>query len=296
MSDRKASKTGRTDRGTRASTDLQAVIERYAQGVPAGEEKAALQAFNALKAELNAGRIRAAERGADGRWRANAWVKSGILLGFRLGRLAPAAVGSPFSFFDKDTYPLRALEASDGVRVVPGGSSIRDGSYVAPGVVCMPPMYINVGAYVGEGTMVDSHALVGSCAQIGRRVHISAAAQVGGVLEPAGALPVIIEDEVLIGGNSGVYEGTVVRERAVLAPGTILSGGTPVFDLVRNLVYRRSDTEPLEIPAGAVVVPGTRPVKSGAGAKAGVGLYAPVIVKYRDEKTDTAVRLEELLR
>ena len=279
-----------------AESDLRAAIEKYAGGVPQGEGDAALEAFNALKAELNAGRIRAAERGPDGRWRANAWVKSGILLGFRLGRLAPAAVGSPFPFFDKNTYPLRALEAADGVRVVPGGSSIRDGSYVAPGVVCMPPMYINVGAYVGEGTMVDSHALVGSCAQIGRRVHISAAAQIGGVLEPAGALPVIIEDEVLIGGNSGVYEGTVVRERAVLAPGTILSGGTPVFDLVRNLVYRRSDTEPLEIPAGAVVVPGTRPVKSGAGAQAGVGLYAPVIVKYRDEKTDTAVRLEELLR
>lgn len=276
--------------------DLRAVIERYADGVPRGEEKPALEAFHALKAGLNAGRVRAAERGQDGRWRANAWVKSGILLGFRLGRLAAAAPGSPFPFYDKDTYPLRPLEAGDGVRVVPGGSSIRDGSYVAPGVVCMPPMYINVGAYVGEGTMVDSHALVGSCAQVGRRVHLSAAAQIGGVLEPAGALPVIIEDEVLVGGNSGVYEGTVVRERAVLAPGTILSGGTPVFDLVRNLVYRRTDSEPLEIPPGAVVVPGTRPVRSGPGAARGVALYAPVIVKYRDERTDTAVQLEELLR
>ena len=292
----RAGKAGKAGTSSWAPADLQAAIERYAQGVPAGEEKAALKAFNTLKAELNAGRIRAAERGADGRWRANAWVKSGILLGFRLGRLAAAATGGPFPFYDKDTYPLKPLEASDGVRVVPGGSSIRDGSYVAPGVVCMPPMYINVGAYVGEGTMVDSHALVGSCAQIGRRVHISAAAQIGGVLEPAGALPVIIEDEVLIGGNSGVYEGTVVRERAVLAPGTILSGGTPVFDLVRNLVYRREGDQPLEIPAGAVVVPGTRPVKSGTGASAGVALYAPVIVKYRDEKTETAVRLEELLR
>jgi 2,3,4,5-tetrahydropyridine-2-carboxylate N-succinyltransferase len=276
--------------------DLRAAIERYASQVPPGEEAKALEAFQSLKAGLNAGLIRAAEREPDGCWRANPWVKAGILLGFRLGRLAPAATGSPFPFYDKDTYPLRRLEASDGVRVVPGGSAIRDGSYVAPGVVCMPPMYINVGAYVGEGTLVDSHALVGSCAQIGRRVHISAAAQIGGVLEPVGALPVIIEDDVTVGGNCGVYEGTVVRERAVLAPGTILSGGTPVFDLVRDRIYRRNGDQPLEIPPGAVVVPGTRPVKSGPGAAAGVGLYAPVIVKYRDEKTETAVRLEELLR
>jgi 2,3,4,5-tetrahydropyridine-2-carboxylate N-succinyltransferase len=275
---------------------LRSAIERYAGGVSSGEEEDALEAFQALKAELNAGTVRAAERDADGRWRANAWVKAGILLGFRLGRLAPAATGGPFPFYDKDTFPLRALGPADGVRLVPGGSAIRDGSYVAPGVVCMPPMYINVGAYVGEGTLVDSHALVGSCAQIGRRVHISAAAQIGGVLEPAGALPVIIEDEVLVGGNSGVYEGTVVRERAVLAPGIILSGGTPVFDLVHDRVYRRLGDQPLEIPPGAVVVPGTRPVKSGPGKAAGIGLYAPVIVKYRDEKTDTAVRLEELLR
>jgi 2,3,4,5-tetrahydropyridine-2,6-dicarboxylate N-succinyltransferase len=276
--------------------DLRAAIERYAAGVPPGEEEAALDAFRALKAELNAGTMRAAERGADGRWRANAWVKAGSLLGFRLGRIGPAATGGPFPFYDKDTYPLRAMGPDQGVRIVPGGSAIRDGCYIGTAVVCMPPMYINVGAYVGEGTMVDSHALVGSCAQIGRRVHLSAAAQIGGVLEPAGALPVIIEDEVLVGGNCGVYEGTVVRERAVLAPGTILSGGTAVFDLVRDRVYRRVGDQPLEIPAGAVVVPGTRPVKSGAGAAAGIGLYAPVIVKYRDEKTDTAVRLEELLR
>jgi 2,3,4,5-tetrahydropyridine-2-carboxylate N-succinyltransferase len=276
--------------------DLRAAIERYADSVPPGEEEKALEAFRALKAGLNAGTVRAAERGPDGSWRVNAWVKTGILLGFRLGRLGPAAVGGPFPFYDKDTYPLRALGPTDRIRIVPGGSAIRDGCYVAPGVVCMPPMYINVGAYVGEGTMIDSHALVGSCAQIGRRVHLSAAAQIGGVLEPAGALPVIIEDEVLVGGNCGVYEGTVVRERAVLAPGTILSGGTSVFDLVRDRVYRREGDRPLEIPAGAVVVPGTRPVKSGAGADAGISLYAPVIVKYRDEKTDTAVRLEELLR
>ena len=283
---------GKRERGK----ELRALIERYAEGVPPGEETAALEAFRALKAELNAGTVRAAERGADGVWRAHAWVKAGILLGFRLGRIGPAATGGPFPFYDKDTFPLRAMGPDQGVRIVPGGSAIRDGCYIGTAVVCMPPMYINVGAYVGEGTMVDSHALVGSCAQIGRRVHLSAAAQIGGVLEPVGALPVIIEDEVLVGGNCGVYEGTVVRERAVLAPGTILSGGTAVFDLVRDQVYRREGDQPLEIPAGAVVVPGTRPVKSGPGAAAGIGLYAPVIVKYRDEKTDTAVRLEELLR
>jgi 2,3,4,5-tetrahydropyridine-2-carboxylate N-succinyltransferase len=276
--------------------DLRAAIERYTGSVPPGEEEKALQAFQALKAALNAGTVRAAEPGQDGNWRANAWVKAGILLGFRLGRIGPAATGGPFPFYDKDTYPLRAMGPDQGVRIVPGGSAIRDGCYIGTAVVCMPPMYINVGAYVGDGTMVDSHALVGSCAQIGRRVHLSAAAQIGGVLEPAGALPVIIEDEVLVGGNCGVYEGTVVRERAVLAPGTILSAGTSVFDLVRDRVYRREGDKPLEIPAGAVVVPGTRPVKSGPGAAAGIGLYTPVIVKYRDEKTDTAVRLEELLR
>lgn len=276
--------------------ELRVAIERYSSAVPSGEEPNALAAFEALKAALNAGTVRAAERSPDGTWRANAWVKTGILLGFRLGRIAPAAVGGPFPFYDKDTFPLRAVGPAAGIRIVPGGSAIRDGCHVASGVVCMPPMYINVGAYVGEGTMVDSHALVGSCAQIGRRVHLSAAAQIGGVLEPAGALPVIIEDEVLVGGNCGVYEGTIVRERAVLAPGTILSGGTSVFDLVNDRVYRREGDRPLEIPAGAVVVPGTRPVKSGPGAGAGIGLYTPVIVKYRDEKTETSVRLEELLR
>jgi 2,3,4,5-tetrahydropyridine-2,6-dicarboxylate N-succinyltransferase len=291
---KQARRKGKTT--TIGDEDLRGAIERYAGSVSAGEEGRALEAFQALKAALNAGTVRAAERGADGIWRANAWVKAGILLGFKLGRLGPAATGGPFPFYDKDTYPLRAVRPDQGVRIVPGGSAIRDGCYLGTAVVCMPPMYINVGAYVGDGTMVDSHALVGSCAQIGRRVHLSAAAQIGGVLEPAGALPVIIEDEVLVGGNCGVYEGTVVRERAVLAPGTILSAGTSVFDLVRDRVYRREGDQPLEIPAGAVVVPGTRPVKSGPGAVAGIGLYTPVIVKYRDEKTDTAVRLEELLR
>ncbi|HET7599999.1 MAG TPA: 2,3,4,5-tetrahydropyridine-2,6-dicarboxylate N-succinyltransferase [Gemmatimonadales bacterium] len=275
--------------------ELRADVERYAAGVPAVEEANARAAFERLKAALNRGEVRAAERGSDGLWRANAWVKAGILLGFRLGAIRPVP-GGPFTFYDKDTYPLRAIGPGDGVRVVPGGSAVRDGCYVARGVVCMPPMYINVGAYVDEGTMVDSHALVGSCAQIGKRVHLSAAAQIGGVLEPAGALPVVIEDEVLVGGNCGVYEGTVVRERAVLAPGVLLTGGTAVVDLVRNAVYRRDGDRPLEIPAGAVVVPGTRPVTSGPGRELGVSLYAPVIVKYRDEKTDTAVRLEELLR
>jgi 2,3,4,5-tetrahydropyridine-2-carboxylate N-succinyltransferase len=275
---------------------LRTAIERYVGGVPSGAEHAAREAVEALKALLNTGTVRAAERGPDGRWQANTWVKAGILLGFRIGAIVPVAEGSPFPFFDKDTYPLRKLRITDGVRVVPGGSSIRDGAYVARGVVCMPPMYINVGAYVDEGTMVDSHALVGSCAQVGRRVHLSAAAQIGGVLEPPNAVPVVIEDDVLVGGNCGVYEGTIVRERAVLAPGVLLTGGTPVYDLVHDRVYRRDGDQPLEIPAGAVVVPGSRPVKSGPGAAHGVHLYAPVIIKYRDEKTDAAVRIEELLR
>jgi 2,3,4,5-tetrahydropyridine-2-carboxylate N-succinyltransferase len=277
-------------------SSLKERVEQLATGVAAGGESAGLEVFRELKQALNTGAVRAAERGPDGVWRANAWVKAGILLGFRLGRMEPALPGSPFPFYDKDTYPLRAIGPNDGIRVVPGGSAIRDGCFVARGVVCMPPMYINVGAYVDEGTMVDSHALVGSCAQIGKHVHLSAGAQIGGVLEPAGALPVVIEDEALVGGNCGVYEGAVVRERAVLAPGTLLTGSTAVFDLVRDNVYRREGDRPLEIPAGAVVVPGTRPVRSGAGAREGIALYAPVVVKYRDDRTDAAVRLEELLR
>lgn len=271
-------------------------IERFAAGVPAGAEAEARAAFQELKVGLNDGSVRAAVRHPDGRWEAQAWVKAGILLGFRLGTVAAAAPGGPFPFYDKDTWPLRPLALDQGVRVVPGGSSIRDGCYLAPGVVVMPPAFINAGAYVGAGTMVDSHALVGSCAQVGERVHLSAAAQVGGVLEPVGALPVIIEDDVLVGGNAGVYEGTIVRAGAVLAPGTILTGGTVVVDLVRDTTYRRDGDRPLEIPAGAVVVPGTRAVGSGPGRARGVALYAPVIVKYRDERTDLAVRLEELLR
>ena len=275
---------------------LEAALARYTGGVPEGEESAARAAFAELKAALNAGAVRAAERGPDGQWRANAWVKAGILLGFRLGRLGPAATGGPFPFYDKDTYPLRPASAADRVRIVPGGSAIRDGCYVAPGVVCMPPMYINVGAYVDEGTMVDSHALVGSCAQIGKRVHISAAAQIGGVLEPVNAAPVVIEDDVLVGGNCGVYEGTIVRTRAVLAAGVILTRGTPVFDLVRETIYKATPDRPLEIPEAAVVVPGTRAIKDGWGATQQLGLQAPVIVKYRDEKTDLATALESWLR
>jgi 2,3,4,5-tetrahydropyridine-2-carboxylate N-succinyltransferase len=252
--------------------------------------------FNKFKAALNQGEVRAAERLESGDWRVNSWVKQGILLGFRMGMLTDMSFGSGLRFFDKDTFPVRPITLQDNVRIVPGGSSIRDGAYVAPGVVCMPPMYINVGAYVGEGTMIDSHALVGSCAQIGKRVHLSAAAQIGGVLEPVGAMPVIVEDDVMIGGGCGVYEGTLVRERAILAAGTILTGSTPVYDLVRNQIYRREKTGPLEIPAGAVVVPGARAVQSERGQSWGLSLYAPVIVKYRDQKSDAATQLEDVLR
>ncbi|HEU4836651.1 MAG TPA: 2,3,4,5-tetrahydropyridine-2,6-dicarboxylate N-succinyltransferase [Pyrinomonadaceae bacterium] len=252
--------------------------------------------FDELKRALNYGEVRAAERGADGKWSVNSWVKQGLLLGFRIGVITDMSAGESFKFFDKDTYPGRPTTIDDNVRIVPGGSTIRDGAYIAPGVVCMPPMFVNAGAYVDEGTMIDSHALVGSCAQIGKRVHISAAAQIGGVLEPVGAVPVIIEDDVLVGGNCGVYEGTIVRERAVLASGTILTGSTPVYDLVRGEIYQRTGDGPLEIPAGAVVVPGARAVTTERGREWGLSLYAAVIVKYRDEKTDTAVRLEDYLR
>ncbi len=271
------------------------IEELYAR--PAGEFKDEDRAlFDEFKAALNRGEVRAAERDEAGVWHTNAWVKRGILVGFRLGALADMSAHESLRFFDKDTYPVRATSLSDGVRIVPGGSSVRDGAYLAAGVVCMPPMYVNVGAYVDEGTMIDSHALVGSCAQVGRRVHLSAAAQVGGVLEPVGAMPVIIEDDVLVGGNCGVYEGTIVRAGAVLAPGTILTGSTPVYDLVRGEIYRRGEGRPLEIPAGAVVVPGSRRVDNERGREWGLSLYAPVIVKYRDERTERAVQLEDYLR
>jgi 2,3,4,5-tetrahydropyridine-2-carboxylate N-succinyltransferase len=252
--------------------------------------------FDRFKIALNRGEVRAAERGADGTWGVNSWVKQGILVGFRMGQLVDMSASSVLRFFDKETYRTRPTTLNENVRIVPGGSSIREGAYIASGVVCMPPMYVNVGAYVDEGTMIDSHALVGSCAQIGKRVHLSAAAQIGGVLEPVGAVPVIIEDDVLVGGGCGVYEGTIVRERAVLAAGTILTGSTPVYDLAREKIYQRTADAPLEIPAGAVVVPGARNVKSEVGRAWGLSLYAPVIVKYRDEKTDASVQLEDYLR
>ena len=251
--------------------------------------------FDEFKQQLNQGKVRAAEK-ADGTWRVNHWVKRGILLGFRMGRIENFSINNQFRFYDKHTYPLKQLTAADGVRIVPGGSSLRDGCYIARGVTCMPPMYVNVGAFVDEGTMIDSHALVGSCAQIGKRVHISAAAQVGGVLEPIGQMPVIIEDDVLVGGNCGVYEGAIIRERAVLAPGTIITGGTPVYDLTRDEFYRKTEARPLEIPAGAVVVPGARAITKGKGEELGLSIYTPIIVKYRDEKTDASVRLEDFLR
>lgn len=276
--------------------ELEERIVAYA-ATPAGEPvpEDARTAVNALLDALEAGEVRSAERTADGAWRANAWVKRGILLGFRIGKLVRAG-GMTLSFVDKDTYPIRTFTPEDNVRVVPGGSSIRRGAFMAPGVVCMPPMYVNVGAYVDEGTMVDSHALIGSCAQIGKRVHVSAAAQIGGVLEPVNAAPVVIEDDVLVGGNCGVYEGTIVRSRAVLAAGVILTRGTPVFDLVKETVYRATADAPLEIPEGAVVVPGARTIREGWGAEQQLALQAPVIVKYRDEKTDLATALESWLR
>ena len=253
--------------------------------------------FNEFKSALNRGEIRAADRNANGKWQANVWVKRGILVGFRMGAIVDMSPPDrSLQFLDKSTYPIQTFTPADRVRIVPGGSSIRDGAYIAPGVVCMPPMFVNAGAYVDEGTMIDSHALVGSCAQIGKRVHISAAAQIGGVLEPAGAMPVIIEDDVIVGGNCGVYEGAIVRERAVLASGTIVTGSTPVFDLVREQIYRRSDDAPLEIPSGAVVVPGSRAIQSDKAREWGLSIYAPVIVKYRDQKTDAATQLEEALR
>jgi 2,3,4,5-tetrahydropyridine-2-carboxylate N-succinyltransferase len=255
--------------------------------------------FQHFKDALNAGEIRAAQQDAGTKtgWRVNAWVKKGILLGFRMGAIVDMSIDAARQpFFDKATYPAKRFDPSSGVRIVPGGSSVRDGCYVARGVTCMPPMFINVGAYVDEGAMVDSHALIGSCAQIGRKCHISAAAQIGGVLEPVGAMPVIIEDEVMVGGNCGVYEGTVVKRRAILGSGTILTRSTPVYDIVKETVHTAGDEEPLVIPEGAVVVAGARAIPQGRGKEWNLSLYTPVIVKYRDAKTDAKVRLEDLLR
>jgi 2,3,4,5-tetrahydropyridine-2-carboxylate N-succinyltransferase len=278
---------------------LQQLIEDLFDNKPEKYTPDHFALFAEFKRELNAGRIRAAEPDPSlpiG-WRVNSWVKKGILLGFRLSTIIDMSIDtSKMPFFDKASYPVRQMTIEDGVRILPGGSTIRDGCYVGRGVACIPPMYINVGAYVAEGTMVDSHALVGSCAQIGRNVHISAASQIGGVLEPVGALPVIVEDGALIGGNCGVYEGTVVKKNAVLGTGTILNQSTPVYDLVRGEVYRASDEQPLVIPEGAVVIAGSRAVTSGPGKDWGISIYTPVIVKYRDEKTGARIQLEDLLR
>ncbi len=253
-------------------------------------------AFEQLRAGLNCGTIRAAEPAASGNWRVNDWVKEGILMGFRLGKVQSAGQAGPLEFFDKDSLPTRRWLPTDRVRIVPGGSSVRDGAYLAPGVIVMPPVFVNIGAWVGEDTMLDSHALVGSCAQIGRRVHLSAAAQVGGVLEPVNARPVVIEDDVLVGGNCGIYEGTRVGAGAVLGAGVILTRSTPVYDLVRETIYRATADSPLEIPEGAVVIPGARSVVRGKGPEWGLSLATPVIVKYRDEKTTQAIALEDWLR
>jgi 2,3,4,5-tetrahydropyridine-2-carboxylate N-succinyltransferase len=278
---------------------LPSQIEHLFDEPPAQYTKEHFELFHKFKDALNRGEIRSAEPDPawPSGWRANPWVKKGILLGFRMGTIVDMSVDPARQpFYDKSTYPVRTFALSDGVRIVPGGSSIRDGSFVGRGVVCMPPMFVNVGAYIGENTMIDSHALIGSCAQIGRHCHISAGAQIGGVLEPVGALPVIIEDDVLLGGNSGVYEGTIVKRRAVLGTGTILNRSIPVYDVVYDRVYTASDTQPLIIPEEAIVVPGSRAVSHPSGAKWGLALQAAVIVKYRDAKTETRIQLEDLLR
>jgi 2,3,4,5-tetrahydropyridine-2-carboxylate N-succinyltransferase len=278
---------------------MQSQIEALYDNAPAAYSEADHRLFADFKATINAGAIRAAEPDTTvaAGWRVNAWVKKGILVGFRMGAIVDMSLDPARQpYFDKSTYPVKQFDAASGVRIVPGGSSIRDGAYVGRGVTCMPPMYINVGAYVGAGTMVDSHALVGSCAQVGERCHISAAAQLGGVLEPIGALPVIIEDEVMVGGNCGIYEGTIVKRRAVLGSGVILNRSTPVYDLVRGEIYASTDEAPLVIPEDAVVVAGSRAVSRGKGREWGISLYTPVIVKYRDAKTGDKVKLEDYLR
>ena len=268
------------------------------EGAQADRDRAR-QAFTRLRAQLSAGEVRAAEPDSSAQtgWRVNTWVKKGILLGFRFGDTTDVSADhGRWPFFDKDTLPLKRLSTHDGVRIVPGGSSVRDGAYLGKGVICMPPMYINIGAWVGEGTLVDSHALVGSCAQIGSRVHLSAAAQVGGVLEPVGALPVVIEDDVLVGGNCGVYEGAIVKRRAVLASGVVLTGSTPIYDLPNERIVEAAPGQPLIVPEGAVVVPGSRPVSSGKGRDWGLSVATPIIVKYRDERTDARTALEQWIR
>jgi 2,3,4,5-tetrahydropyridine-2,6-dicarboxylate N-succinyltransferase len=278
---------------------LPSQIEQFFDHPPAQYTEEHRRVFESFKSALNCGEVRAAEPDTASKtgWRVNGWVKKGILLGFRMGRVVDMSI-DPLRqpFFDKETYPPKALRLANQMRIVPGGSSIRDAAYIGRGVTCMPPMFINAGAYVDEGTMVDSHALIGSCAQVGRNCHISAGAQIGGVLEPIGAMPVIIEDEVMVGGNCGVYEGVVVKRRAVLGSGVILNASTAVYDLVREEIYASTDSSPLVIPEEAVVVPGSRAVSHAAGERWRLSLYAPVIVKYRDSKTDARVQLEALFR
>ena len=280
-------------------TDLSDTIDRLAAaGLEAPRNEARL-AFAALRTALSDGVVRAAEpdRASPSGWKANTWVKRGILLGFRFGETIDMSINhGRWPFFDKDTLPLKSIGPADGVRLVPGGSSIRDGSYLGRGVICMPPMFVNIGAYVGDETLIDSHALVGSCAQIGRRVHLSAGAQIGGVIEPVGALPVIVEDDVLVGGNCGVYEGAILKRRVVLAAGTILTGSTPLYDLPNDRIIEAAPGEPLVVPEGAVVVPGSRPVTSGLGREWGISVATPVIVKYRDERTSARTALETWIR
>ena len=275
---------------------LQADIESLSAAGAHADKAQARAAFDRLKAELEAGTVRSAvpDPSTGTGWRVNTWVKQGILLGFRFGDLVEMSAGLPF--YDKDTQSVQRPGVNGGVRIVPGGSAIRGGAFVSRGVICMPPMYINIGAYLGEGTLVDSHALIGSCAQIGARVHVSAAAQIGGVLEPVGALPVIVEDDVLVGGNTGIYEGAVIKQRAVIAAGTVLTGSTPVYDLVNGAIIKPDAGNPLVIPAGAVVVPGARAVTVGAGKDWRLSLATPVIVKYRDDKTDARTELEQWIR
>jgi 2,3,4,5-tetrahydropyridine-2-carboxylate N-succinyltransferase len=282
---------------------LQSRIESLVAAAGAAAADDARQTFADLRRALSAGGVRAAEPDAasPSGWRVNAWVKQGILLGFRFGAIVDMSLTDHErgeQFFDKDTLPLRRFEAGAqaGIRIVPGGSAIRDGAYIARGVICMPPMYVNIGAWVGEGTSIDSHALVGSCAQIGARVHLSAGAQIGGVIEPVGALPVIVEDEALVGGNTGIYEGAVIKARAVVGAGTVLTGSTPVYDLVRGEIIRPTADCPLVVPEGAVVVPGARAVTAGKGPEWGLALSTPVIVKYRDSRTDTRTELEAWIR
>jgi 2,3,4,5-tetrahydropyridine-2-carboxylate N-succinyltransferase len=279
-------------------TDLASEISALFDAGSAADRERARAAFAQLRAALSTGEARAAEPddSTPTGWRVNAWVKQGILLGFRFGVVVDMSSDhGRWPFLDKDTMPLKHFDVASGVRVVPGGSTVRDGAYLAQGVVCMPPMYINIGAYVGSGSMIDSHALVGSCAQVGQRVHVSAAAQIGGVLEPVGALPVVVEDDVLVGGNCGIYEGTIVKRRAVLASGTILTASTPIYDLPNGRIIEPS-AGPLIVPEGAVVVPGTRPVTSGKGREWGLSVATPIIMKYRDDRTDARTALEQALR